>query len=182
MAGGGAADADLGPSLPSRSSGTITGEAGRLGVHHPTEGLMNQYPLVEQFMDRSFVRLRPEMDVYRAVDILLQRRITGAAVVNDRDHLVGVLSERDCLRTLLQGAYNSLPPGRVEDYMTREVRTIAPNTDIFTVADFFQRNVYRRLLIVEGPRLVGQITRRDLLRAIQKSYSARPGPSTDVAG
>ena len=111
---------------------------------------MGQYPLVREFMDRSFVRLRPEMDVYDAIEVLLNKRLTGAAVVDEEDNVVGILSERDCLRTMLQGAYNSLPSGQVADYMTREVRSIDPNTDIFAVADFFSRNVYRRLLIVES--------------------------------
>jgi len=52
--------------------------------------------------------------------------------------------------------------------MTETVDTIHPDLDIFTVADKFLNCSYRRLLVVEDKKLVGQITRRDLLRAIQK--------------
>lgn len=130
-------------------------------------------PTVSDIMDRSFVRLKPEMDVYRAIEILLSRGITGAAVVDDSDHLVGILSERDCLKLLLLGAYENLPSGRVADFMSPEVRTISSETDLFTVADFFTKNIYRRLLVVDNGRLVGQITRRDLLRAIHRATRKR---------
>ncbi len=128
---------------------------------------MEEYPLVRDFMDESFIKLKPEMNVYHAIEILLNNRITGAAVVDDEDNLVGILSERDCLKTLLHGAYNNMPLGRVEDYMTREVETIPPTWDVVAAADFFYQHIYRRLLVVEEGKLVGQITRRDLLRAIQ---------------
>ena len=128
-------------------------------------------PNVREFMDKSYITLTPEMDVYRAIDIMLKGGITGAAVVDHKERLVGVLSEKDCLRTLVHGAYSELPSGKVSDYMTEEVTTIHPDLDIFTVADKFLNCPYRRLLVVEDGKLVGQITRRDLLRAIQKLHS-----------
>jgi CBS domain-containing protein len=144
------------------------------------------YPLVRDIMDRSFVRLKPEMNVYDAIGILLQRGLTGAAVVDDDGLVIGILSERDCLKLLLRGAYERLPPGRVEDYMTREVRTVSSDTDLFALADYFTQNIYRRLLVVDHGCLVGQVTRRDLLRAIHRAVGkdkpshpsrARIGPS-----
>ena len=128
---------------------------------------MQEYPLVRDCMDTSFVKLNPSMDVYHAIETLLNNRITGAAVVDDDDNLVGILSERDCLKTLLHGAYNNMPLAQVGDYMTTEVETIPPTWDVVAAADFFHQHVYRRLLVVEDGKLVGQITRRDLLRAIQ---------------
>lgn len=118
-------------------------------------------------MDTSFVKLNPSMDVYHAIETLLNNRITGAAVVDDDGELVGILSERDCLKTLLHGAYNNMPLAQVGDYMTKDVETIPPTWDVVAAADFFHQHVYRRLLVVEDGKLVGQITRRDLLRAIQ---------------
>ena len=125
-------------------------------------------PHVRDFMDKSFITLKPDMDVYRAIEILLDSKITGAAVVDSKENLVGVLSEKDCLRTLVHGAYSSLPSGKVADYMTKDVVTIHPDLDIFTVADKFLKVTFRRLLVVQEKKLVGQITRRDLLRVIRK--------------
>ncbi len=129
-------------------------------------------PHVHDFMDKTFTTLTPEMDVYNAIDIMLKGNITGAAVVDKKERLVGVLSEKDCLRTLVHDAYSLLPSGKVSDFMTKSVDTIHPDLDIFTVADKFLNCTYRRLLVVDkDKKLVGQITRRDLLRAIQKLHT-----------
>jgi len=128
-------------------------------------------PHVRDCMDKSFITLTPDMDVYSAIDIMLKGGITGAAVVDQKERLVGVLSEKDCLQTLVHGAYSVLPSAKVADYMTATVDTIHPDLDIFTVADKFLHCTYRRLLVVEEGRLVGQITRRDLLRVIQQLHT-----------
>ena len=134
--------------------------------------MVDVMPNVREFMDKSFITLTPEMDVYRAIDIMLKGNITGAAVVDTKERLVGVLSEKDCLRTLVHGAYSSLPSGKVSEFMSADPETIHADLDIFTVADKFLNRTYRRLLVVdEEKKLVGQITRRDLLRAIQKLHN-----------
>ena len=55
------------------------------------------------------------MDVYKAIQVLLDGKITGAAVVDKKNRLVGVLSEKDCLHTLVHGAYSSWPSGKVAE-------------------------------------------------------------------
>ena len=129
---------------------------------------MHVTPPVSDYMDKSFVTFTPDMDVYRAIDIMIEKKITGAAVVDEKGNLVGVLSEKDCLRTLVHAAYSDLPTGKVSDFMTVKVVTISPDLDVFSVADKFLKVNHRRLLVVKDNKLVGQITRRDLLRAIQK--------------
>ncbi len=129
---------------------------------------MHVTPHVSDYMDKSFVTLTPDMDVYNAIDIMINKKITGAAVLDGKGNLVGVLSEKDCLRTLVHVSYSGLPTGKVSDFMTTKVVTISPDLDIFTVADKFLKINHRRLLVVKNEKLVGQITRRDLLRAIQK--------------
>lgn len=129
---------------------------------------MDVTPRVRDYMDKSFITLSPDMDVYQAIDIFLKKKITGAAVVDPKKKLLGILSEKDCLRILVHDAYSNLPSGVVSDYMTKQVVTISPDLDIFSTADMFFTYTFRRFLIVEKDRLVGQITRRDLLRVIQK--------------
>ena len=129
---------------------------------------MRGLPTVKDLMDETFVTLKPDMQVSEAIDILLKNRITGAAVVDDDGGLVGVLSEKDCLRTLLQGAYDGLPAGLVSDYMATLVMTVPPDLDIFKLTEIFLKQVYRRLLVEENGKLVGQVTRRDFLQAIQR--------------
>ena len=131
--------------------------------------MVDVMPRVGEFMDKSFITLTPDMDVYKAIDIMLKEGITGAAVLDKKERLVGILSEKDCLRTLVHGAYSSLPSGIVSDFMSKDLETIHEDLDVFSVADKFLNCTYRRLLVVdEEKKLVGQITRRDLLRVIQK--------------
>ena len=133
--------------------------------------MVDVMPRARDFMDKSFITLTPDMDVYRAIDVMLKGGITGAAVVDAKDQLVGVLSEKDCLRTLVHDAYSLLPSGKVSDFMTEKPETIYADLDIFTLADKFLNRYYRRLFVLdEDNRLIGQITRRDLLRAIQKLH------------
>lgn len=134
--------------------------------------MVDVMPRVGEFMDKSFITLTPDMDVYKAIDIMLKEGITGAAVLDKKERLVGILSEKDCLRTLVHGVYSSLPGGKVSDFMSKDPETIHEDLDVFSVADKFLNRTYRRLLVVdEEKKLVGQITRRDLLRVIQKLHS-----------
>jgi predicted transcriptional regulator len=125
-------------------------------------------PTVRDLMDKVFVRLDPEMQICDAIEILMRERITSASVVDHEGHVLGLLSEKDCLRVLVEGAYGGTPLGRVRDYMTRDFVVVPPDLDVFSLAQRFQNETLRRFFIVENGILTGQITRRDLLRAIQE--------------
>ena len=126
-------------------------------------------PAVNEFMDKTFVTLSPDMDVYKAIDVLLDKGLTSAVVVEDDRKIVGILSEKDCLNLLTKGEYHELPSGTVSDFMTKEVVTTPPTMDVFHVAELFLTHFFRRAVIADdNNRMVGQITRRDLLRVIKK--------------
>jgi len=122
---------------------------------------------VRDFMAKDLVVLTPDMDIYTAIDTLVKSEISGAPVVNEAGKLIGILSQKDCLRTLANGVFHDAPAGPVSEYMTEAVMSIGPDMDMFTVADIFLNNVYRRIPVVEQDVVVGQISRRDILRAIQ---------------
>jgi len=122
----------------------------------------------EDYMVKELVTVRPETDAYDAIGLLLKHRISGMPVVDEAGNLVGILSERDCLKTLLEAQYHNLPTALVKDLMSTETTTITPDTDILKVADLFLNERFRRLPVVDKGRLVGQISRRDVLRAIQE--------------
>jgi len=130
---------------------------------------MPKLPIIEEFMDKTFVKLKKDTDVYHAIDILLDRGLTSAVVVDDYDKIVGILSEKDCMSLLTKGAYHGLPSGKVEEYMTTKVVTTSAKSDVFQVANIFLKHFFRRLIIAdEDNRVIGQITRRDLLRVIRQ--------------
>lgn len=122
---------------------------------------------VRDFMAKNLVTFTEDMDLYAAIEALIKHGISGAPVVDEYSRLVGILSQKDCIRVLANGVFHSRPAGPVKDYMTEVVMTIDPDTDMFTVADLFLNNVYRRIPVVEDEKVVGQVSRRDVLHAIQ---------------
>lgn len=121
---------------------------------------------VRDYMTRGLITLKPDMDIFQAISLLQKNRISGAPVVNENGHLIGVLSEGDCLNAIIKDIYYEQAGGKVVDYMSTEVETIGPDEDIVDVAVDFNKKRKRRFPVIEEGRLVGQISQRDILRAV----------------
>ena len=129
---------------------------------------MYQTMLARDMMVTGVITASPEMDVCEAMDLLLQHRISGLPVVDDAGNLVGILSEKDCLPVLIDAVYENMPSMKVGKLMTEPKRTIPPDLDFLAIARIFINEHYRRLPVVDGRRLLGQISRCDLLRVASK--------------
>lgn len=142
---------------------------------------MGKIVVVRDFMVTRLLTLTPEMSIFEAMRRLLEHRFSGAPVVDAAGKLVGMLSEKDCLRVFASGAYYYDAGGTVSDFMTREVTTVDPDDELFKVADLFLSRSFRRLPVVEDGKLVGQISRRDVLLASLKICEESPvkPPFTD---
>ena len=119
-------------------------------------------------MTRRLVTLRPDMRAVQAAGILLKHNISGAAVVGEEGNLLGLLSEYDCLRAVAAGEYDLDRHDvvvTIEELMTTAVHTIPPEMDLFAIAHEFVNLRVRRFPVVEAGRLIGQVSRRDVLRA-----------------
>jgi CBS domain-containing protein len=127
----------------------------------------NKSFVARDYMTRSVATLTPGMDLLTAVQMLLERHISGAPVVDGTGNLVGILSEKDCLRAALNATYHGDLGGLVSDHMQRDVATVGDQTPIFDVARLFIDGHFRRYPVVRGHQLVGQISRRDVLRALR---------------
>lgn len=123
---------------------------------------------VRDYMAGSLVKFKPDMDVLDAIQELLQHRIAGAPVVNDQGELVGMLSELDCLKVELNAGYYGDMGGPVADYMTPGVETVDADMNIIDLAQKFLNSGFRRFPVLRNNRLVGQISRRDVLRALSQ--------------
>lgn len=117
------------------------------------------------FMVKKLITLRPEMDVLKAVQMLLKNRISGAPVVDDNGKFLGVFSEKCSMQVLLDAAYEQLPSNTVEMFMDCDAQTISPDTQLLSIAQVFLLTPYRRLPVLDGGMLVGQVSRRDVIRA-----------------
>ena len=128
------------------------------------------FPLVTSFMAKKLITFRAETDIQHAIDILVKKKISGAPIVDQHHKLVGILSEVDCLKLLVDGPYhkNPIPKGTVGDYMSTNLRTIQSDQNILYAAYEFVQHGLRRLPVLKHDKLVGQISRRDILRAIQQ--------------
>lgn len=136
---------------------------------------MGRLPVVREYMDRHVQTIPPDMDIIEAVDFLLEKRVTGALVADKTGKLIGILTETDCLRLLTHGDERAeAPHGKVKDFMTAEVQAIPPSMDIYYCAGRFMKVPFRRFAVVEDGRLVGAITRFDLLRAVRRTLAAEP--------
>ncbi len=123
---------------------------------------------VKDYMVASLITFTPDMDVMEAIDILVKNRISGAPVIDDRGNLVGLLSEKDCMKVAVQAGYYEELGGRVEDFMTTQVITVESESNVLDLAKMFIEKSPRRYPVVEDNRLVGQISRRDALRAFME--------------
>ena len=127
---------------------------------------------MKDYMLTNPVKVKADDDVFDAIHHLLVYKVSGACVVDDGGHLIGVLSELDCLRAILSSVYNESPVGKVKEYMTKEVISVKLNDNIVDVArDMLEHKHRRRPVIQDDGLLIGQVTCRQLLRAVKEFAS-----------
>jgi CBS domain-containing protein len=135
---------------------------------------MKSLPKIGEFMDAVVPTLSPETQIMKAVDFLLRHRVTGAPVVDADGTLMGMITETDLLKLVTEGIKGEPPTdATVAEYMTPDVVTVPPTVDIYYVAGMFVKNKFRRLPVVKDGKIVGAITRYDLLRVI-RTLAAMP--------
>lgn len=131
---------------------------------------MQNYPSITDFMAKRLITFRPDDDIQMAIRTMLKKKISGAPIVNDRGELIGMLSEVDCLKLLVNGPYDEAPTekSRVADFMSGNLKTIDSDRTIMDAAVEFVHCGLKRLPVLENGKLIGQISRVDVLRAIEK--------------
>ena len=93
--------------------------------------------MVKDYMSASLVTFTPDMDVMNAINVLVKNRISGAPVIDSHGNLIGLLSEKDCMKVAIQAGYYEELGGRVEDYMTKNVITVESESSVLEVAKLF---------------------------------------------
>jgi CBS domain-containing protein len=136
----------------------------------------NHIPTARELMATSLLTFRARQPILTAMQELLKHGVSGGPVVDEGGMLVGVLSELDCLRMLASDEFyleQQEEDGLVEHYMTRDGRTIPPDLGIYAIAHYFLTTPVRRLPVVEEGELVGQVSRRDVLRGMEEMSRKR---------
>ncbi|MFY0601203.1 MAG: CBS domain-containing protein [Cyclobacteriaceae bacterium] len=128
---------------------------------------------VSDYMSSKLITFHPDQHMDQVIDKLLKNRISGAPVVNDDGDLVGVISEGDCMKEVVRGKYNNMPnlSGAVADHMSKNVISISPDMNIFDAANQFLEKRIRRFPVVSYGKLLGQISQKDIMRAVHNLKS-----------
>ena len=127
---------------------------------------------VDAFMTKRLYTVSADARIYDVVQQLVKRGFSGCPVV-DGSRIVGVISEKDCIRALMRAVVDELPPSTVADVMSTELVTVNPSTTLLSAAHLFLEHPIRRLPVVDDrKRLLGQVSRRDLLAHAVKVFKA----------
>ncbi len=126
------------------------------------------FPTIDKIMARDEITLSPDQSISDAIAVLLEHKVTGAPVLDKNRKIVGMITEKDCLRVLIESAYHNMPfsDKNVSFYMSPVVKTVTTEHDLLDVANEFLTTNFRKFPVVYRETLVGQISRRDVLRAI----------------
>ena len=138
---------------------------------------MDALHTVQHYMTQNVVTVHKDLNIYKAIDKLLHHHISGTPVIDDSGNMVGILTEKDCLRIMANGSFHEMPGGPASQYMTEDVKTVALETDIFVAADLFLKNHFRRVPVLIGKKLVGQISRCDVLSAVKDIVTVKENTS-----
>ncbi|MGD8860057.1 MAG: CBS domain-containing protein [Myxococcales bacterium] len=120
-------------------------------------------------MTTRLITFTPDQPIAEVVEALTEHAISGAPVVDAQGRLAGIVSELDCLRVIAAGAYHREGLGDgciVRDIMSTDMTTVSPDTDLYALAHLFVQKRVRRLPVVDGRELLGQVSRRDVLRRV----------------
>lgn len=157
---------------------------------------------VRDVMTKPVVSIESEAPISLAIRLMLQKKISGLPVVDPVGNLVGVVTEGDFLRRAETGTQFTPPrwleflmgPGplardyvkahgrTVSEVMTRDAKTVDEDTQLNDVVALMERNHIKRVPVLRGKKLVGIVTRANLLRALVSALHAAPAACSGDAG
>jgi predicted transcriptional regulator len=123
---------------------------------------------VKNYMSRYVLTFTPEQEVLEAARLLADRGIHSAPVMDNIGNLVGVLSDTDCMAVAIKAGYDPDSRCLVKEHMSTNVVTVEANESMLTIAEKFLKERYRRYPVMEDNRMIGQVDRLDVLRALEE--------------
>jgi len=131
-------------------------------------GKQKEMFLVSDYMTKNLITFKENQSIEEVIDMLIKNKISGGPVVNDKNELIGIISEGDCMKQISDSRYYNLPIDKnntVGKSMATKVETIDGNMNIFDAANKFLESKRRRFPILENGKLIGQISQKDVLKA-----------------
>ena len=136
----------------------------------------NRILTARDMMTTNLLLFSPEQTLLEAIENLIKWGVSGAPVVDEDGRMVGMLSELDCLRMLASDEFylqQQEEAALVEQFMTTGGRNIPPDLGIYAISHYFLTSPVRRLPVVEREKLIGQVSRRDVLRGMDEMSRKR---------
>jgi predicted transcriptional regulator len=122
--------------------------------------------VVRDFMSKAFITLEKDLTIHEASSSLLKMNLTGAPVVGENGELAGFLSEKDCLKFVLDSKYYNHTPVTVSNFMSTKVMSLSPEDSLLHVVELFLKNNFQMYPVVDDHRVIGVISRRMILDAV----------------
>lgn len=110
--------------------------------------------------------LREEMDIYEAGEFFIKHKITGLPVVDEMEHLVGFLSQKDCLKYSLDAKYYNHASSIVKHYMSENVISIPAKASLTFIVELFLHYPYHAFPVVDGDEVIGIIERTNVFEVV----------------
>jgi len=126
--------------------------------------------LVKDYMSKEIISFHKSDSIFEVKRVLLEKKISGAPVISKSGKLIGIISETDIMKQIIDSKYFNMPMSRttVSKYMTKNVDYISPNETIFDAAEKFLRLKRKRFPVMESNRILGIISRVDIIAAALK--------------
>lgn len=132
---------------------------------------------IRQIMNQRVVAIGPDTTVTETIEFLTQHHIGGAPVVNDAGELIGMISELALIDVVFDEAVKYSP---VSKFMTTELQVLHPHETLARAAQLFALYAFRRLPVVENDKLIGIVTRRDLMNFALQTGQVLTDPLVDL--
>lgn len=121
---------------------------------------------VGECMLKNVVTFTEEMCLVEAMKLMIQHKVSGGPVINEKKEVIGIISEGDCVKQISDSRYYNMPMSdiTVGSKMIREVETVSPSENVFDVANKFLHLKRRRFPVVEEGQLVGLVSQKIVLK------------------
>ena len=129
---------------------------------------MAKTPIVRNYMKKASRTFRADEDMSKAMAVMARSSVAAIPVMDEDGLVVGLLTEKDVVRTIIQWAYDQRAGGPVSSYMSPLEVMVTPEMDLLTAARAFLECDFSCLPVLDEDRLVGRITRHDVLRGLEK--------------